>query len=149
MENDKIPAETAPNENQSIFSEEDFVNQGYDKHIKQARNAIFAVAVLIVVSVLFLVFSGSEADEYLWVDILIYGIFVAGFISLGLWTKKKPYYAIVGALVLYSGFIALNAVLDITTLYKGILIKIVIIVLLVKGINDAKETQERKDLVSK
>ena len=149
MENNKIPEETGKNKNESIFSEEYFANQGYDKHIKQARNAIFAVAILITISVLFLVFNNSDYNEYIWLDVLIYGVFVAGFVFLGLWTKKKPYYAIVGALILYAMFIALNAALDITTLYKGIILKIIVIVLLVKGINDAKETQERKEMIAK
>jgi hypothetical protein len=149
MENNKIPEETGQNKTESIFSEEDFSNQGYDKHIKQARNAIFAVAILITISVLFLAFNNSDYNEYIWLDVLIYGVFVAGFVFLGLWTKKKPYYAIVGALILYAIFIALNAALDITTLYKGIILKIIVVVLLVKGINDAKETQERKEMISK
>lgn len=149
MENNKIPEETGQNKTESIFSEEDFSNQGYDKHIRQARNAIFAVAILITISVLFLAFNNSDYNEYIWLDVLIYGVFVAGFVFLGLWTKKKPYYAIVGALILYALFIALNAVLDITTLYKGIILKIIVVVLLVKGINDAKETQERKEMIGK
>ncbi len=149
MENNKIPEETGQNKTESIFSEEDFSNQGYDKHIRQARNAIFAVAILITISILFLAFNNSDYNEYIWLDVLIYGVFVAGFVFLGLWTKKKPYYAIVGALILYALFIALNAALDITTLYKGIILKIIVVVLLVKGINDAKETQERKEMISK
>ena len=149
MENNKMPEESNQNQPESIFSEDDFINQGYDKHIKQARNAIFAVAVLITISVLFLAINNSDYNEYIWLDVLIYGVFVAGFVFLGLWTKKKPYYAIIGALILYALFIALNAALDITTLYKGIIIKIIVVVLLVKGINDAKETQERKEMIGK
>ena len=149
MENNKMPEETNQKQPESIFSEEDFVNQGYDKHIKQARNAIFAVAIIITISVLILAFNNSMYNEYLWADLLIYGIFIVGFVLLGFWTKKKPYYAIVAALVLYAVFIALNAILDITTLYKGIIVKIIIIVLLIKGINDAKEAQERQELITK
>lgn len=149
MENNKMPEETNQKQPESIFSEDDFVNQGYDKHIKQARNAIFAVAIIITISVLILAFNNSMYNEYLWADLLIYGIFIVGFVLLGFWTKKKPYYAIVAALVLYAVFIALNAVLDITTLYKGIIVKIIIIVLLIKGINDAKEAQERQELLTK
>jgi len=149
MENNKMPEETNQHQPESIFSEADFINQGYDKHIKQARNAIFAVAIIITISVLILAFSNSAYNEYLWLDLVVYGIFVSGFVLLGLWTKKKPYYAIVGALILYAIFIAMNAILDISTLYKGIIIKIIIIVLLVKGINDAKEAQERQGLITK
>jgi hypothetical protein len=83
--------------------------------------------------------------EYLWLDLLIWGAFIAGFIVLGFWTKKKPYYAIIGALILYGVFILLNAIFDVTTIYKGIIFKIAVIVFLVKGLNNAKEAQQMKD----
>ena len=126
----------------TIFSPNEFSLQGYDKHIRQARNAIFAVAGLLTINLLLLGGTSPEGYEYLWMDIALWSVFIAGFIFLGFWTKKKPYYAIVGALCLYALFIFLNAALDISTLVKGILFKIIIIVLLVKGINDAKEAQE-------
>jgi len=49
------------------------------------------------------------------------------------------------ALVLYGLFIVLNAVIDPTTIYKGIILKIVIIVTLIKGLNDAREAQQIQD----
>lgn len=126
----------------TIFSPDEFSLKGYDKHIRQARNAIFAVAVLLTINLLLLGSTSPEGYEYLWMDIALWSVFIAAFIFLGFWTKKKPYYAIVGALCLYALFILLNAALDISTLVKGILFKIIIVVLLVKGINDAKEAQE-------
>jgi len=138
--NQHAPVSNAANE--TIFSADEFSLKGYDKHIRQARNAIFAVAVLLVINIFVSGFNLPEGYEYLWMDLFIWGFFIAGFIFLGFWTKKKPYYAIVGALCLYATFIILNAVLDISTLYKGLLFKIIIVVLLVKGINDAKEAQE-------
>ena len=68
---------------------------------------------------------------------------------MGFWTKKKPYSAIVGALILYAAFIILNASIDITTIYKGIILKVVIIVLLVKGVNDARDAQRMKEQLGK
>ena len=38
---------TAP---ESIFTEQEFSMQGYDNHIRQARNAIYAVAVLLAIN---------------------------------------------------------------------------------------------------
>ncbi|RYY48533.1 MAG: hypothetical protein EOO06_10020 [Chitinophagaceae bacterium] len=142
MDNKEIvQAEAAPKED-SIFSADEFSMQGYDKHIRQARNAIFFVAVILLINVIFLVATYPAGAEYMWVDLLIWGAFIAGFVFLGFYCKKKPYFAIVGALCLYGLFIALNAYLDITTLYKGIIMKIIVIVLLVKAVNDAKEAQE-------
>lgn len=147
MENNT--AYPAPNEQpeESIFTADEFSMQGYDKHIRQARNAIFGVAILLVVNLLVLAGTVPEEYEYLWLDLIIWGVFIAAFVVLGFWANKKPYYAIVTALVLYLIFIGLNAALDISTLFKGIIFKIIIIVFLVKGINDAKEAQEmRKQL---
>jgi len=127
---------------ESIFSENEFSMEGYDKHIKQARNAIFFVAVILLINVIILAVGLPAGYEYLWLDLGIWGAFIAGFVFLGFYTKKKPYTAIVAALCLYAVFIILNAALDITTLYKGIIMKVIIIVLLVKGIKDAKEAQE-------
>ena len=64
---------------------------------------------------------------------------------MAVYTKRKPYYAIVAALCLYAAFIILNAVIDISTLYSGVIFKIIIIVLLVKGINNAREAQAMQD----
>ncbi len=149
MENKLLPEETNNKKEESIFTEEDFSLQNYDKHIRQARNAIFAAAIILAFNISVLIFTIPENYAYLWLDILIYGGFVAGFIILGLWTKRKPYYAIVGALILYGSFIVLNAALDVKTLFSGIILKIIIIVILVKGINDAKEAQERKEILTR
>lgn len=140
---------TSENNTDTIFTEDDFISQGYDKNIRQARNAIYAVAIFLMLNVIFLVATLPGSYEYLWLDLLLWGSFIAGFIILGLWTKKKPYYAIVGALLLYGIFIALNAVLDVSTLWKGVIFKIAIIVYLIKGMSDAKEAQEMKDQIGK
>jgi hypothetical protein len=107
----------------SIFSEEDFSVDIYDKHIRQARNAIFVCAGILFVSLMILIFTIPEGYDGVWMDILFWGVFIVGFIALGFWTKKKPYYAIIGALILYGLSIGINACLDISTLFKGIILK--------------------------
>jgi prepilin signal peptidase PulO-like enzyme (type II secretory pathway) len=145
MEDNK-PSENNPEKNTTtIFSGDEFSVQQYDKHIRQARNAIFAVAILLTLSVALMVATSPGSYEYLWFDLLLWGAFIVVFVVLGFWTKKKPFYAIVSALVLYGFFIALNAYLDPATIIKGILVKIIIIVFLVKGLRDAKEAQKMKD----
>jgi peptidoglycan/LPS O-acetylase OafA/YrhL len=134
-------------ERDSIFTEDDFDIGIYDKHIRQARNAIFVTAGVILLSLIVtLIASSKEENEYLWIDLLLYGAFIIGFIALGFWTKNRPYYAIICALILYLIFIVLNAIVDIKTLFSGIIFKIMIIVYLVKGINDAKAAEEMRQL---
>ncbi len=142
MENNETQQPGIEKNDASIFAEEDLSIGIYDKHIRQARNAIFIAAGILLINVLILANSLPSGYEYAWIDLGLWGVFIAGFIFLGFWTKKKPYYAIIGALILYGLFIALNAVLDITTIYKGIIMKIIIISLLIKGLNDAKAAQE-------
>ncbi|HMI80112.1 MAG TPA: hypothetical protein VK484_15035 [Ferruginibacter sp.] len=149
MENSKLPEHDTEKNTETIFTEEEFSIKGYDKHIRQARNAIFIAAGILVLNLILLAVTVPDAYEYLWIDILIWGAFIAGFILLGLWTKKKPYSAIVGALILYIVFIIFNAVLDVTTIYKGIILKIVIIILLAKGLNDARQAQRMQEQLGK
>jgi diacylglycerol kinase len=141
MENNKLENQATDQNQETIFTPDEFSLKGYDKHIRQARNAIFAVAILLVLNLVILCFTIPDEYEYLWIDITLWSVFIAGFVALGFWTKKKPYYAILGAICLYLVFIGLNAFFDITTLYKGIIFKVIVIVLLFKGINDAKEAQ--------
>ena len=145
MENSNLPEETPEKNTETIFTEEEFSTRAYDKHIRQARNAIFVAAAVLTLSLIILGVTVPAYYEYFWLDCLIWGAFIVGFIILGLWTKKKPYTAIVCALVLYGLFILLNAFVDVTTIYKGIILKIVIIVSLIKGLNDAREAQAIRD----
>lgn len=146
MENEKAPELHPENNSETIFNENEFSNEGYDKHIRQARNAIFAVAIIIFLSLVYLYFTLPEYyHEYFWIDCLVQGTFIAGFIFLGLWTKKKPFTSIVCALILYGLFIAMNAYFDPTTIYKGLIVKVIIVVFLIKGLTDAREAQRMKD----
>jgi peptidoglycan/LPS O-acetylase OafA/YrhL len=149
MEENKLE-EIKPEDNtQTIFTGDDFSMDGYDKHIRQARNAIFVAAGILLLNLIILLYNLPGGYEYAWIDILLWGAFIAGFIVLGFWTKKKPYYAIIGALVLYGGFILLNAVIDANTIFKGIIFKIAIIVYLIKALSDAKEAQQMKAQMEK
>lgn len=149
MENNKDQQPTEPDNSSSIFTENEFSVEGYDKHIRQARNAIFWVAGLLTFNVAVLFIGADDIYEYMWVDLLVYGLFIAGFIFLGFFTKKKPYTAIIIAIILYTLFILLNAVIEPMTIFKGILFKIITYVFLIKGINDAKEAQEMQKTFGK
>lgn len=149
MENNKDQQPTETDNASSIFTENEFSTEGYDKHIRQARNAIFWVAGLLTFNVGVLYLTTEAYSEYIWIDLLIYGLFIGAFVFLGFFTKKKPYTAIIIALILYTLFIVMNAVLDPTTILKGILFKIITYVFLIKGINDAKEAQEMQKTFGK
>ncbi len=147
MENN-LPAENSNERETSIFSGEEFSAPHNYQSIKHARNAMFFAAGALLLNMIIMYFTNQDT-EMIWVDLLVWSLFVTAFILLGVWTNKKPYTAIVLAMILYAGFIILNAALDLSTIYKGIIMKIIVIVYLVKGINDAKEIQEYDKLFNK
>jgi hypothetical protein len=145
MENESQSEIKPENNPETIFNEQEFSMEGYDKHIRQARNALFIAAAIMLLNAIIL-FSKYPFDlEIMWLDYLIWTVYIVGFIALALWTKKKPYYAIIGGLVLMGVFILINAIIEPTTIFGGIVFKIAVIVFLIKGLGDAKEAQQMKD----
>lgn len=149
MENDNQAEIKTENNTETIFDEQEFTMEGYDKHIRQARNALFIAAALLLLNAVIL-FSKYPFDiEIMWLDYLIWTVYIGGFIALALWTKKKPYYAIIGGLILLGIFIIINAIIDPKSIFGGIIFKIAVVVFLIKGLGDAKEAQEIKEQFGK
>lgn len=156
MENsNEFPAKDSPqdpapaNASETIFSKEEFSMEGYDKHIRQARNTLFIAAGILLLNALIL-FSKYPFDiEVMWLDYMLWTVYIGGFIALGFWSRKKPYYAIVGGLILFGVFILVNAIIEPATIFGGLIFKIAVIVFLIKGVNDAKNAQEMKDQFEK
>jgi hypothetical protein len=127
-------------EEPTIFPEEEFSMEGYDKHIRNARIILYALAGLTFLSIYTLVpFDDNPMRIVLAVAIAVFGIV---FVVLALWTKKKPYYAILTALIVFVTMEGLAAVIDPISLWQGWLIKIAVIVLLLLGLRNAKESQD-------
>ena len=81
MENNQPVEQSPENNTETIFSGDEFSMEGYDKHIRQARNAIFVVAAILVINLIMFVYSIPAEYEYLWLDVTIWGLFIAGFIA--------------------------------------------------------------------
>lgn len=145
---DKI---NSPATEESIFNESDFSTEGYDKHVKNARNAIFVVAVTQLVFGALIVLSGSKNEDILTLDISLGVIIIISliFFLLGLWTKRKPYTAILLALIFYAALLVIDAVYEPMSLFKGVIVKIFIIFYLFRGLGDARDAQRWKEALSK
>ncbi|PZR22843.1 MAG: hypothetical protein DI535_25390 [Citrobacter freundii] len=122
--------------------------QAYENAVKKARNALYVTAALIFIWEMIGMFSqgGSFDPVIVGIAAVISGIFVA----LALWTKKKPYTALIVGLCAFIGYIALvvfaNGMVEGSAgvakgLISGIFIKIIIIVNLVRPLKEAKELQ--------
>jgi hypothetical protein len=144
MEQPKQTPDTPQEE--SIFNEADFNMQGYDKHIRNARIMLFIIAGLQLLSILL---EGPLPDEVLYIVIAIQSFIAAVFVGLAFWTKKKPYVALLTALIFYLTVFIIFGILDPSNFYRGIIMKVVVVVLLIQGIRNGKEAEELKKTFGK
>ena len=126
---------------------------GYESGIKKARNALYITAVLIFIGEMVAMFTapgGADFNIYIFiVAVLEGGIFVA----LALWTKKKPYTAIVSGLIAFIGILLLSTILNTYTnggigflksIFSGIIFKVIILANLIRALSTAKVLQNAK-----
>lgn len=108
------------------------------KRIKSARNTLFIIGGIQLVFSLFIYFMQDDTAE------LIAGavVFVI-YLLLGFWSQKKPLIALILGLLVYLTLIGLAAMVDPSTLAKGIIMKVIIIAFLGKGINSALELRKK------
>jgi hypothetical protein len=132
---------------ETIFTDQDWSMQGYDKHIRNARIMLFIVAALQLLPLLTL--PNNIADEVRYFVIGLQAVFAAVFVGLAIWTKYKPFAALLTAMIFFAGIWVLGAVLNPATIFEGLAIKIIVIVLLILGIRNAKEAEELKKTYGK
>lgn len=145
-ENQNNPAPETPRENE-ISDYFDGVKklemQGYESGIKKARTALFVTAALLLLGeILTVSMSGLQ-----WTPLMIgiVAIEVGIFIGLAFWTKTKPYSAIITGLILFVLYwIAAIVINGGEAAYKGIIVKVIIIVYLAQAIKPAKAWEDAK-----
>jgi hypothetical protein len=108
-----------------------------ENNIKSARNYIYALAAFTLVSSLVMLFAQDDVTSFVINAILalIYG-------GIGYWANSKSFAAILTAMILYFTIILLNAFVDPTTLFTGIIFKVIITGLLIKGLRSSMEWEK-------
>ena len=109
------------------------------KQIRQARNTLFIVGALQLAFGLVLFFMNDDVAE-----LLAGGIIFLIFLGLGFWSQSKPQVAILLGLLVYLSLIILSAIIDPSTLARGVIVKVVIIIFLGKGLNSARELKKQQ-----
>jgi hypothetical protein len=104
--------------------------------VKGGTTTLYVLAGLIFAGDLILYFT-SDKVELLLVAILLPLIFVA----LAQWAKKKPFSAMVVALVFYVTIILADAFANPMTMVNGLILKIIVIGAMIKAIKGAREAQ--------
>lgn len=71
------------------------------------------------------------------------------YFGLGVWSKRKPFAAILSGFFIFTVFIVMNAIVDAHTIYQGILWKVLIIGGFIYGYKGVKESEKlEEELVS-
>jgi hypothetical protein len=149
MDNNNTDEVSPENNTETIFTTDEFSMEGYDKHIRHARNACYIGAAILLVNAIVLFYQYPFNLEVFWLDYLLWTLYIGGFIACGIWTKHKPYYAIIGGMIILGLFIVINAIIDPATIIGGWIYKLGIAVTLFKGLQDAKQAQQMKEQFNK
>jgi len=113
--------------------------EGYDKHIRNARYLLFVIAGLSLLGLYYVLpLDGSFEKIFMLIWVIA---FAGAYVALGFWTKKKPYTALLIALILFIVIQVLSAIGEPASLMQGWVFKIIIIVMLINGLRNAKESQ--------
>lgn len=122
--------------------------QGHENGIKKARTALFVTAGLFLLAEAIAI--GRAGIPISELPPLYYAIVMAevgGFIGLALWTKTKPYTAIIVGLILFFllwGIVVATSEDTAKAIVGGIIIKIVILVNLISALKPAKAWEDAK-----
>ena len=137
-----IPSATAPAD-ETIFGEM-LDTKRYEKSLKNARIYLYIIAALQVVVGIYQYSQATDTET---------AIFLGGIpIALGLlflvyafWSYKKPVVAFMTALVTFVAAHLITMIDDPTSIYKGIILKVLVVVALVKAYKDAREVEKLKE----
>lgn len=131
---------------ESIFQEADFSMEGYDKHIRNARILLYVIAGLTLLGLINLTPFDTAVRIVAAVVVIL---FAAVFVVLALWTKKKPYTALLCALIFYLCLEMAGDLMDPTNIFRGWILKVVVIILLILGLRNGKESQNMMETFGK
>jgi len=121
--------------------------QSAETQIKKARNAIIAIAILIIIGNLIVM---AASNSFTTTGIIVMLGIAAVFTGLAFLTKRQPLTAIIIALVLFIALWVSDIVIaGVENIYKGIVVRVIILYFLIKGIKHAREAERlRKEMVS-
>lgn len=111
--------------------------------VSYARLTLFIIGLFYVGIGYFEGYVIQGADPlYAYIDWTVAGIFA----GLGFWSYKNPFWALISGLIVYGLIVVLMALVDPTTLIRGILWKVLITASLVGGIRTARNEYLKKKI---
>ncbi|TKC04596.1 hypothetical protein FA048_19225 [Pedobacter polaris] len=114
-----------------------------NKKVETACNSLYWIAGIIGVSSIIGYFTLTDEDDVL-IFLITTVIMVGAFLALAVWSKTKPTTALISGLSLYVIIQLLNLIADPSSIIRGIIFKIIIIVYLIKGVMAVLEAEKIK-----
>lgn len=120
----------------TVSSRKRLLSDANDK-IKSAKQIMYVLAGLIFI---FGLIQGFANDDF---GTMIVNLCISLlYLILAAWANKNPFGAILTAFIIYVSLILVNAVIEPTTLFSGIIMKVIVIGGFIKGTRSAKEAQD-------
>jgi len=117
--------------------------QELHRKVKNAQTTLFVLAGLFFVFGVIAYFIAGQND--LGFAVLIQQLILAAvFLALGGWAKSKPVVALISGLVLFILVQLISIIDDPVNIVKGIILKVIVIIYLVKGLQSAIEAEKIK-----
>lgn len=140
--------QTPPTEpvEESIFTEEDYSMEGYDKHVRNARITLYVVAGLSLLAI-FLLQDMEDLAKKIAIGIVV--LIAAIYAFLGYWSNKRPFTAILIGLIFFVCLQVFNAIADPATIIQGWYVKIAVTLFLIMGLRNARDIQDRRKAFGK
>ena len=131
---------------ETIFSDV-YDLEPYEKTLKNARIWLYVIS---GIQFLMGIFEyANETDRTIGIIAFVIDAFIALlFLILALWSRKKPVASFTIALVIYLLLQIVFMLTDPTHIFRGIIIKIFVIIALVKANRDARKYEEIKSLTT-
>lgn len=137
--------QTAPSNEQPSLFEDMADTSAYEKPLRNARIWLYVVAGLHVLMAVVNYFQLKDADESIAAFTAgIYVVIAAIFFGLALWSRRKASTAFLVAVILYIAFIIGFSILEPENLVRGLLMRILVIVALIRGYQNAKNVEQIK-----
>ncbi|MEJ2003611.1 MAG: zinc ribbon domain-containing protein [Cyclobacteriaceae bacterium] len=107
-----------------------------EKKVSHGKTALLVLAGLMVLYGLIMFVTSDDVPTL--ISALILSVIYVG---LAIWSVKNPFGAMLTGLIVYITLWAVDILIDPSFIYRGILIKIIIISVFIKGLKSAREAR--------
>jgi hypothetical protein len=138
-----IPAANEPSQ-ETIFA--DIVDtKPYEKSLRNARIYLYIVAAL-QVGVGIYQYANSDPEYALLIGGIPIGLGIL-FLAFAFWSYKKPVAAFMTALITFVVVHVLTMIDDPSAIFRGIILKVLVVVALIKAYKDAVEYEKLRESI--